>query len=40
MSTDTLGAYLEISLKGPPIEEFDFEQAIEDWKLSKKRKFI
>ena len=40
MSTDTLGAYLEISLKGPPIEKFDFEQAIEDWKLSKKRKFI
>lgn len=40
MSVDTLDALLEIKMKGPNIEEFDFKDAIEEWKSAKKQVFI
>ena len=40
LGMESLNDLLQINLKGPNIEEFDFGECINDWKLTKYRRFI
>ena len=37
MSIETLDELLEIKMNGPKLEDFDFRNAIEDWKAAKQK---
>lgn len=40
LSLETLDALLEIRIKGPTLEEYNFKDVIDEWKSAKKRIFI
>ena len=40
LSMDTIDRLLEINIKGPELNEFNFEKVISDWKEAKQRRFI